>query len=88
MLPHVLAATLPHRDFVMLQHYAARKALPHRRLELYLAQAAWAPLRAAGAKDANPSDFLLGAAAEAESPPDDADLDDLRRELGFPDRSA
>ena len=66
----------------MLQHYAARKALPHRRLELYGAQSAWA---AAGAKDAKPSDFLLDPPpAEPES--EEEAIEEMRRALGFPPR--
>ena len=85
MLPHELAARLPHRDFVLLRHYAAHRALPQRRLELYGAQSAWAALRAAGAKDIQQTDFLLDPPPQEPETEEEA-IDEMRRALGFPPR--
>lgn len=80
-----MSARLPVRDFVLLQHYAASKALPHRRLEMYGAQAAWASMAAGGAKDAKPTDFLLDP-PEPEPETEEESIEEMRRALGFPPR--
>jgi hypothetical protein len=59
MPPHQLAAVLPEREFISLQRYAARKMLPQRRLELYLAQLALLVAQSGGAKDVTLQDFLF-----------------------------
>lgn len=71
---------------VLLQHYAARRALPHRRLEMYGAQAAWASLRAMGAKDIEKTDFLLDPPADEPETEEDA-IEEMRRALGFPGKN-
>lgn len=70
----------------MLQHYAARKALPHRRQELYGAQSAWAALRAAGAREAQPQDFLLDPPTQEELAEEADAIEEMRQALGFPAR--
>lgn len=76
MLPHQLAAAIPERDFLLLQHYAAKRMLPMRRLELHLAQLSLLVATAHGAKDKTLSDFLF-------DPVDDTPVDDLDAAVDF-----
>ena len=73
MPPHQLAAVLPEREFISLQRYAAKKMLPQRRLELYLAQIGMWSARAAGAKDVTLQDFLFEIRDEGEPTVDEAE---------------
>lgn len=50
---------MPEWQFQQWQHYAARKMLPSRRLELYLAQIASVLAQVNGAKNAQLTDFLF-----------------------------
>lgn len=59
---------LPERDFVLLQHYAAKRMLPAVRVELMLAQVARSVWQSQGAlKEAQLSDFLLRHDEEGEA---------------------
>ncbi len=50
---------MPEWQFQQWQHYAARKMLPSRRLELYLAQIACVLAQVNGSKNAQLTDFLF-----------------------------
>lgn len=76
---------MPHRDFVMLEHYAAKRTLPQRRMELYGAQTAWAVLRAAGNKESSRADFLLDPPPPTAESEEEA-IEEMRQALGFPAR--
>ncbi len=55
-----LAERITEREFQEWQQYAARKMLPARRLEMYLAQIAhWIASTMGGVKDAPLSDFMF-----------------------------
>lgn len=56
---HELAKRLPEREFVLYQQYAAKRVLPTRRLELYLAQLCSVIAKVHGNADAEIRDFLL-----------------------------
>ncbi len=66
------------RDFRRWQTYAAKRMLPQRRLELYLAQIALVVAKSAGAKDLKLNDFMFDAADTAEPT-----TDDLYEAFGF-----
>lgn len=57
--PQDLGRDMPEWQFQQWQHYAAKKMLPHRRLELYLAQIALVLARVNGAKNVSLTDFLF-----------------------------
>lgn len=63
---HELAATMPENDIRLYQHYAQRRNLPQRRLELLLAQVALSLFQVNGAKEVSLADFLF-------DPPEDFD---------------
>jgi hypothetical protein len=50
---------MPEWQFQQWQHYAARRMLPQRRLELYLAQIAMWSAKAAGVQNDQLTDFLF-----------------------------
>lgn len=58
-MPDQLAAALPESRFVEFQRFAARRMLPQRRIELYLAQIAMQVALGRGLKDLALSDFLF-----------------------------
>ncbi len=61
---------LPESEFRDWQRYAARRMLPSRRVELYLAQIAMWVARSAGARDVDLADFMfdpVGADGEDEA---------------------
>lgn len=72
-----LMRTMTEAEFQGWQAYAARRLLPTRRQELYLAQIATVVARVNG-NDQTMSDFLI---QPAEDEP--ASEEDLKRELGF-----
>ena len=56
---------MPEREFVRWMGYAARKGLPSRRVELYLAQIAWLIAQTmGGAKESTLADFLFDEATD------------------------
>lgn len=63
---------MPEWQFAQWQHYAARKMLPNRRLELYLAQIAMWTAKAAGAKSVQLTDFLFDPVQAQDEPADAA----------------
>lgn len=65
---------MPEWQFKQWQHYAARRMLPQRRLELYLAQIALWSAKAAGVANPSLTDFLF-------DPPDGADEVDAEGEV-------
>lgn len=84
-----LAAQMTEREFASWQRYAARKMLPQRRLELYLARIAMLIAQTmVGHADAELADYLFdprdapGAAADAE-PDDDELVQEARDFFGF-----
>lgn len=78
----LLSQVMEEREFRGWQRYAARKMLPQRRLEFYLAQIALTVARAVGnAENATLEDFLFDPQAE------EMDLDDLKAELAFNPRN-
>lgn len=66
-MPHVLAEHLPEKWFMEFQRYAARKLLPQRRSDLYLAQLALVMAKTAGNKDVTLQDFLFEIEEEDDS---------------------
>ncbi len=61
---------LPEAEFRDWQRYAARRMLPSRRVEMYLAQIAMWTARMAGAKDVDLADFMFDPSdAEGEDEP-------------------
>jgi hypothetical protein len=76
-----LSRAMTEREFRDWQAYAARRMLPMRRLELYLAQIALVVVKAAGgAKNATLSDFLFDPIAEEAE--DDMGADDVAAYFG------
>jgi hypothetical protein len=66
------------REFVQWQHYADKRMLPLRRLELYLAQIALLVDRAwGGAKNKSLRDYLFDHTEEAPAAEDDEDAADF-----------
>ena len=56
---------MPQREFVRWMAYSARKGLPSRRVELYLAQIAWLIAQTmGGAKESTLADFLFDEATD------------------------
>jgi hypothetical protein len=70
--PQELARDMPEWQFAQWQHYAARKMLPNRRLELYLAQLAMWTAKAAGVKNVQLTDFLFDHVEKPDEPADAA----------------
>jgi len=75
---------MPVSEFTLWQRYAARRMLPWRRMELYLAQVSLTAAKAmGGAKEATLADFLL-------DPPEDeeeqGDADDAQAFFAFAPR--
>jgi hypothetical protein len=67
-----LAAEMPMRDFVLLQHYAAKRLLPSHRLAVQMAQVAMLIAQTmGGAKNVKLSDFLLQAPDDSDDGPED-----------------
>lgn len=58
---------MPEREFQQFQDYAARRMLPSRRMELYMAQLAMLFAKSGGAQDVELSDFLFD--PEDDAPP-------------------
>ncbi len=69
-------ANMPERTFMCWWHYSLKKALPQRRIELYLAQIAMLIARMNGS-DATLQDFLF------DPPDDEPDLDALKAAFDF-----
>ncbi|MBI3150086.1 MAG: hypothetical protein HYZ17_16400 [Betaproteobacteria bacterium] len=63
---------MPEWQFTQWQHYAARRMLPQRRIELYLAQIAMWSAKAAGVQNAQLTDFLFDPEDESDEPADAA----------------
>lgn len=79
-----LAARMTEREFVAWQRYAARKMLPQRRLEVYLAQIAMLIAKTMGGHDdATLDDYLFDPADDAEPLDDDELVDEARDFFGF-----
>lgn len=83
-----LSRAMSERELMDWQRYAARRMLPMRRIELYLAQIAMVAAKAmGGAKDAKLSDFLFDPEPDAE--PEDieeASVDEAKAFFGFSPR--
>lgn len=78
----ILARSMTEREFRQWQGYAARKMLPQRRLEFYLAQIALTVARAVGgAEGLTLRDFLFDPTDDG--PGVEVDLDELKAELAF-----
>ena len=82
-----LAARLTEREFRAWQHYAARRMLPQRRIELYLAQIAMLIAQTmGGAADVSLEDFLFDpppADDDGEPLSDDEHVETARDFFGF-----
>lgn len=81
-----LARVMTDREFRSWHTYAAKRLLPTRRLEFYLAQVAqMIAITMGGAKDAKLSDYLIELVPEAEpvGTAEVVDLDKLREEFKF-----
>lgn len=73
------------REFVGWQAYAAKRLLPTRRMELYLAQIAAVVARSMGGSTGTVVDFLLQPVDA--SAPDEDEVEELRRAVGFNPRN-
>ena len=84
----LLANSMSEREFVRWQHYAAKRMLPWRRMECYLAQIAQIIARTmGGTTEVALSDFLFEA-REAEVELDEEDyLEMAKLEFGFKPRN-
>lgn len=81
-----LAARMTEREFVAWQRYAARRMLPQRRLELYLAQIAMLIAKTMGGHtDATLDDYCFDPADSepAQALDDDELVDEARDFFGF-----
>lgn len=68
-----MAATLPLRELVLYQHYAAKRLLPARRLSLQLARLCMlVDQTMGGAKNVKLADYLFESSDEVEVPEDEA----------------
>ena len=77
-----LSRAMTERELMQWQSYAARRMLPMRRLELYLAQIALVVVKAAGgAKNATLSDFMFDEAPAADQD-EDLSADDVAAFFG------
>lgn len=56
---HALARRMTEAEFVEWQHYASKRMLPQRRMELYLAQIAYHIDRLNGARNRTLQDYLF-----------------------------
>jgi hypothetical protein len=79
-----LARELTEPEFTAWQHYAARRMLPQRRIELYLAQIALMVMRAGGNTRAKLADFLF----DAQEPDDGNSEQDVAELFDFNPRNA
>lgn len=80
MLPGDLARRLPEADFTLLQVYAAKKMLPSRRIEMYLAQLT-SVLAQVNGGECTTSDFLLD--PEEESTVESVSAEEAQQAFGF-----
>jgi hypothetical protein len=88
-----LKRNITEREVRQWMHYASRRMLPQRRIELYLAQVAWqvsrvrdAVLQSAGARSVQPSslsDFLFDADRAQDDDQDDDEVDDVQAARDF-----
>lgn len=81
-----LARTLTEREFREWNQYAARRMLPTRRLEMYLAQIAFLIARTMGnASEMTMTDFLFDPVSSEDVAVDDVDA--MRQAFGFSPRN-
>ena len=76
-----LSGSMTERELWQWQRYAARRMLPQRRIEMYLAQIALVVAKCmGGAKDASLADFLFDPEPDGG---DAGDLDEAKEFFGF-----
>ena len=83
-----LSRTMPVGELYAWQHYAARRLLPSRRVEFYLAQIALLIAKTmGGARNATLADFMLDPRAEQVITVDDQQLEHLIQAFEFKPRN-
>lgn len=86
MPAHELAQRLPEREFVLYQHYAAKRMLPWRRIQLQLARLSMIVAAANGAKNIELSDFLFDPLEDAPQLTAEEQAESAREFFGFAPR--